>query len=495
MMKQPSLFDQDYGGGGLKPLKTKGINPSSQGDAVVLYTPNTGLPDLELKIAYGLARVAFEAGLEFEVKRFGDGFLLKARGSLEDLERTWEGLLRRMMSYPEFFASLPGLGQLRHASGLVYQGESASLEAYLRTPQRKPYKASTSSLLCGHPLERDNKSTAYLFLSFLISKVLPRDGGWSNRSNLGICKTCARLASLGYYSAALQLWTDRTLIVLPVPREGFSKQDFVQMIAAQREVKAQQSAGTKRLRGADKVGIRELPVLIFAQYPHLADFYLKGNFDMALYVLEKGQAWNTRDAWSGDVEPYAKFVKGGKGAYNPFNVALIHRLTWNMDDAQRAFPYLSRALASQNLGERRYYAASFSREAVKALSKNTQKVQLLNKNVAEYLLKEVAMIKPELYRDEAVRAFAGLLRYFVNQRNFSFVDRLRSTKEGTHEFEEVIGTMMRQARVASEEGAFIPGPEKVARLMQLAKEDFEALKHALVILGLSWGGVKEVSND
>ena len=34
---------------------------------IVLYTPATGFPDLEIKIAYGLARVGIEAGCEPEI--------------------------------------------------------------------------------------------------------------------------------------------------------------------------------------------------------------------------------------------------------------------------------------------------------------------------------------------------------------------------------------------------------------------------------------------
>ncbi|MEO0211844.1 MAG: hypothetical protein ABIN66_08350, partial [candidate division WOR-3 bacterium] len=243
----------------------------------------------------------------------------------------------------------------------------------------------------------------------------------------------------------------------------------------------------------EELGMRDLPLVILAQYPHLSDFMSKQNLRMAIYILKKNQSgsWGTSDAWSARIDGYSGFIRGQSDSYEPHNIALIRRMTQNINDTKGIFPLLSKALNLENINEKRRFASLFARELSANMNKDSERVFLLPRKTAKYLLEEVMMIKPELYRDDAIRAVAALLRHFVEGRNFGFVDRLRSAKKESHEFEEVIETMLRQARVASEKADFIPGPEKVTRVMEMAKEDFDGVRHALLILGLSRGFVKQ----
>ena len=123
------------------------------------------------------------------------------------------------------------------------------------------------------------------------------------------------------------------------------------------------------------------------------------------------------------------------------------------------------------------------------------------------------MIKPEIIKNEALRSLARTLRYFVRNKKYHYADSLRNARKESKDFDETIVKMLREAelrRIQEEEKknagkkykfVNIPSEEEIKEVFQLANENFDEVKTAIVLLGLSFPSKgeekieEEVSND
>ena len=103
---------------------------------IILYTPATGFLDLEIKIAYGLARVGSEAYGANKVTIQDDGgfYSIKIQSGedkLYPLEETFNLLCRRLLSSSFIPFATPGIGGRSASSIAVRENETFSLKHYL----------------------------------------------------------------------------------------------------------------------------------------------------------------------------------------------------------------------------------------------------------------------------------------------------------------------------------------------------------------------------
>jgi len=71
---------------------------------LTIYTPATGFPDLEIKIAYGLARVGIEAGYDFSLIPDKGFYRIEFQASdLDKLNSTFLHILSVLLSSDKFF--------------------------------------------------------------------------------------------------------------------------------------------------------------------------------------------------------------------------------------------------------------------------------------------------------------------------------------------------------------------------------------------------------
>jgi len=82
--------------------------------SIIFYTPATGFPDLEVKIAYGLARVGMEAyDLDRVTIHDNGGFYTVTidieESQFDNLEKTFNMLCKRLLSSPHIPFSTPGI--------------------------------------------------------------------------------------------------------------------------------------------------------------------------------------------------------------------------------------------------------------------------------------------------------------------------------------------------------------------------------------------------
>ena len=73
-------------------------------EEITLYTPATGFPDLEIKIAYGLARMGIEVGADMEITSMKGYYQLRLVNlSQEKFNKTFLMLAQRLLSSDRWF--------------------------------------------------------------------------------------------------------------------------------------------------------------------------------------------------------------------------------------------------------------------------------------------------------------------------------------------------------------------------------------------------------
>lgn len=115
------------------------------------------------------------------------------------------------------------------------------------------------------------------------------------------------------------------------------------------------------------------------------------------------------------------------------------------------------------------------------------------------------MISQDIIENPALQSLARTLRYFIRERKYGYADDIRNARKDSRDFEETIAKMLREGelrRVQQEQDKkagkkienwiHLPKESEIQEVFQLANEDFEATKTALVILAFSFPvGVKE----
>jgi CRISPR type I-A-associated protein Csa5 len=120
-------------------------------------------------------------------------------------------------------------------------------------------------------------------------------------------------------------------------------------------------------------------------------------------------------------------------------------------------------------------------------------INLLYLETADYLLKEVAMIPPNIIENPALQSLARTLRYFIRERKYGYADDIRNARKDSRDFEETIAKMLRESRLRLEqkEKIHLPTDEEIKEIFHLANEDFESTKLALVMLAFSFPSKRE----
>jgi hypothetical protein len=115
--------------------------------SIIFYTPATGFPDLEVKIAYGLARVGIEAfGVEkVTIEDRGGFYTINIEANENDLKKpddTFNLLCKRLLSSSYIPFSTPGIAGRSAESIRVTESETFSLNIYksmaLNSANKKP---------------------------------------------------------------------------------------------------------------------------------------------------------------------------------------------------------------------------------------------------------------------------------------------------------------------------------------------------------------------
>lgn len=463
--------------------------------SITLYTPATGFPDLEAKIAYGLARVGIETfGIErVDIHDEGGFYMVTLDADENDfkkLDKTFNLLCQRLLSSVYIPFSTPGIAGKSAASIAVDKGESFSLNSYKLIIFIAENKKSEN--VCRHKTtsignvigltvgtsfhnKRDGLDIQLQYKNpkDKNSPKLPRRP--TNPRN--VCKTCGLLALLGiWYASFIFNVADKEVIAIPIPKGKVSRTKLQEIYALQHQIRKEWIN--------QEIPQAIIPLVFLSKIPSSADI-LEG-FDLFIAVLSRQQGYHVDGLFLIHLSKYLDFLKA-----NSYNIALMDTML-----RRGAFSAL------QELNNIIYYDRSssltkFARLYTQETSTNNF-TNLLYPETTKYLLKEVAMISPEVIENPALGSLARTLRYFIREKKYGYADAIRNAREESKDFEETIAKMLREGRLRLEQNEMIhlPTDDEMKRVFKLAHDDFESTKTALVILAFSFPStIEEETNE
>jgi len=454
---------------------------------ITLYTPATGFPDLEIKIAYGLARVGIEAfGMEKVTIYDNGGFYTVLIDTNEkefaQLNKTFNMLCKRLLSSPYIAYNTPGITGRSAEKISIAEEEIFSLDTYKF--MKYIAKNSSSENVCRHNINSVGNvigltaTTSYHHkrdgLDILVWEDTPRRP--TNPQN--ICKICGLLSLIGiWYASFIFSVAGRKVVVLPIPRQKLTGSKLQAIFALQHQLR----------KDWIKQEIPQvlIPLTFLSKIPSSAD--ILNGFDLFIAVLSRQQVYHVDGLFLIPIENYLNFIR-----HSSYNVASVELIL-----AKEAYGSL------QELNNAIYYRkidslAKFARVYVQETSpKKGEYVNLLYPETAKYLLKEVAMIKSEIIENQALSSLARTLRYFIQKKKYGYADDIRNARKNSGDFEDTIAKMLREGRLRLEqkEKIHLPNDEEIKEIFRLANEDFESTKLALVILAFSFPAKAEQAGE
>ncbi|HCP10100.1 MAG TPA: type I-A CRISPR-associated protein Csa5 [Thermodesulfobacterium commune] len=454
---------------------------------LTLYTPATGFPDLEVKIAYGLARVGIEAyGIEnvriIPQKGF---YLVLVNGDIQKLNDTFNQISARILSSDFIPRSTPGITGRTATTIKINENEKFDLKIYTNIVEIAEHKKSEN--FCRHE-ERVKVSNVIGFTAAATTGVLCKRDGLDITYYQGvprrptdpreICKTCALLSLLGmWYASFMFNIADKEVIVISIPNSEVSGLKLQEIFSIQHQIR-------KEWFGQEIPQVL-IPLFFLSRIPSSADI-LEG-FDLFIAVLSRQQGYHVDGLYLLSIEKYLSFLKD-----NPFNIASIDRMLQNK--AFSALLELNNAIYYEKKDSLTKFARLYVQETssdrfVNLLYPQTAKY-LLQKYIFEQqsILQEVGMIRQDIIENPALASLARTLRYFIRERKYGYADDIRNARKDSRDFEETIARMLREGRLRLEqkEKIHLPTEDEIKEVFRLANENFEATKTALVILAFSF---------
>jgi len=458
---------------------------------LTLYTPATGFPDLETKIAYGLARVGIEAGYEPVITPHGEFYSVEIKGEKEKLNNTFNTLVKRILSSDYIFSNTPGITGRSATKMQVKDSEHFDIGIFKEIKKIAKHKESEN--FCRH--EGNKVSNVIGFTAFATTGVLcKRDGvdiylyrGQPRRSNKPrkICKTCALLSLLGmWYASFIFSVADKEVIVMPIPNKELKASKLQEIFTSQHQIRNEWIP--------QNIPQVLIPLVFLSKIPSSADIF--EGFDLFIAVLsrQRAQNYHVDGVFLIKIENYLNFIR-----HSSYNVAAVETIV--KKEAYSSLQELNNAIYYHNLDA----LTKFARLYVQQTSSNNW-VNLLYPETTKYLLKEVAMIKEEIIKNKAVRSIAKTLGYFVwnkDYQNYSFADGLRNAKTDK-DVRETFEKLIREAKLRYDQEKdkengnppHLPHPDDIEEINHLLnkQEYFDQVITTLYLLAFSFESYKTI---
>jgi CRISPR type I-A-associated protein Csa5 len=456
-----------------------------------LYTPATGFPDLEVKIAYGLARVAIEAGYEPVIVPHGGFYSINIEGVIEKLNNAFNTLARRILSSTYIPINTPGI--TRRSADAMQVTETESFDIGIFTSIAEIAEHKKTETFCRHNVKNKVSNVLGFTASATTGVLCKRDGiditfyqGQLRRPTdpREICKNCGLLALLGmWFASFIFSVADKEVIAIPIPNKEISGANLQKIFALQHQLR-------KQWFNQDIPQVT-IPLVFLSKVPSSADI-LEG-FDLFVAVLTRQQGYHVDSIFLIEIENYLEYIR-----QSSYNVATVDLLL--MSKAYEALRELNNTIYYREIDS----IPKFARLYVQETSTNNW-TNLLYLETAKYLLKEVAMIKEEIIKNKAVRSIAKTLGYFVwnkDYQNYSYADSLRNAKTERN-VRQIFEKLMREAKLRYDQEKskpngdppHIPHPDdidQIIHLMQSGKETFEQVITTLYLLAFSFESYKTI---
>jgi CRISPR type I-A-associated protein Csa5 len=472
-----------------------------------LRTPGTGFIDLDIKIAYGLCRLGFEAGAEdMSITPTQGGFKIILDTNPERIKSAYQLLLQRLFSGKHLY-KLPGIQARWIDKFPVYDSRKACIPGKFSDIYSHKLKSGfdfTRNKMCGHSEYPSFGGTSGLILAASSHAGMPyktNNPFQSGRFNTKLCEVCGYLSLLGilsgvYRSIMKAKSKNYEVVTTPIPIKKLKKLDIELLFSSKLVVEN---------KTITHVPLSTLPLCLLAKFPSITDVLSLSPFSLHIVVFEPGQTYRVNGVKISHLDRISEFL-----SHNTYNVAAV-------SDCLNKEPYIDvmQALNRVLIGKEpqttrhqlmifcRTWTARVNRSLESDKNRAAQPVKiLLYKQTVKYLLQEEAMLSPEIIENEAVRSFARTMRFFNSDPqhlNYTFVDNIRNASQHSGEFEKTIEKMLRTAqslrlsidKESLEDGKSkqkmfinIPSEDEFKELIRLASEEFQQVKTALVCLSL-----------
>jgi hypothetical protein len=295
---------------------------------LTLYTPATGFPDLEAKIAYGLARVGIEAGSEPTIIPQKGFYQIEMRNfSSDKFSKSFLMLLNRLLSSNKFYDL--GVKAKDKTKYSVTKEIFEEIQQFLQTHEFEQifslrqisdfnFKKET---FCGHKdIKKFGGSSGLILLSsFHAGKPYFRDKIF-DKFNLNLCENCGYLAVLGLYSFGfiIQMGSGKNkkyMITLPIPEKEIGINKLYVLMSLQ-----------KRLHNfwlSDLLPIKTFLIGLLAKVPSLSDIINELELQFHLTLVSKDNRGDTVVEQTAFVDAlaFSKYI-----SVSPYNIVTVENL-------------------------------------------------------------------------------------------------------------------------------------------------------------------------
>jgi CRISPR type I-A-associated protein Csa5 len=469
---------------------------------ITLQTPGTGFDDFESRIALGLCRVALDCiePNKLTLEESFDRYLIHIdmdEARKDDLAKSLSLWCLRLLSDEGFLGQNIGVRprwRQQQAMGVATFGMAAQkgqafqdiFQKYEGVTQRTRKGSQDSS--CGHEYPKEEK--IFGALEEVFSPQLgqpPKRDNITNQKTLDLCPSCGVLGLLG--TASFQL-------IISLRRRGTTVMEkYFMMPRFRGEVNGESLlsyiATVKHIRPSlYDVPSNSAVLALLSYYPHLSRV-------IQITVGQYPTFFVSRADTSGNVRRYEHFEEKkvedeirflGNKDFGSYNVALAQKAYRFTEDKPELLGLLSKTLQLKQPQD----AISFYREYA---SVTEGKLLVYNESTL-YVLKEVLKMEESLIDDPNIGAMAAMLRYFVRDRKYGYVDNLRSSRS-PEEFEKYILSALRDAasihskpedtKTPDEKRLRLPNEANIREFLRLLQGGkFEDVKTLVCLLAFSY---------
>lgn len=453
-------------------------------NVTTFYTPGTGLPDFEMRIALGLCAAALNAvepeklKLKEEFDRFAiniaepdaSKIISRALGWLCQNRLSDQSLLLRISGFRPLHSDTQAKNVADFGKKLL-EGKNNLANTFVDDFNNR---IGAHDCACGHKnYKQDKIFDALLPLSPQLGQP-PKRNNLQNQKNLPLCPYCATTGLAG--AALFQIDVS---ISNPDRKK---KERYFFLPRFQGEISgtylSQYLAASKNIQG----NLKDIPataatITLLALYPHFVE--AMGDSIISFYV---GRLDN-----SGKAPRYGYYVE--QSSYmeiryleKVYNRALVQKC-YRMDNRSELLGLLARSLHNYD-GKS---ALDFARTFVSA----TEGKSMLPWSTTEFFAKEVCKMDKTLLEGEkfkVIKEVADMLQHFVRERNFGYVDNLRKARDAD-EFGKLLLDAQREAQSVmldpkKQVNIFLPGQNTIQRLLQLVNEDEKQFRSVQTLVAL-----------
>lgn len=449
------------------------------------YTPGTGLPDFEMRIALGLCAAAlnYAEPENVKLKEEFDRYIIELDNGSDassNLAKSLGWLCQNRLADQSLLLRTPGFRPKwleKQAKGVADFGKKLSndnnkLNEIFWEPHKN--RMGAHDYPCGHSDFKANEPFGALLTFSPQLGQPPKRNNVGHQITLPLCPYCGVTGIAG--TAFFQ-------VDVSISNPDKSKRErYFFLPRFQGEISgmllAQYLAATKNIRGnLEDIPASAATLALLASYPHLIE--VLGNSIASFFVGRLDNSGNAPRYGYHLEQPIQMEIRFLDSLYNR---ALVQRC-YRMNMRSELLGLLARSF--QNYDGKS--AIDFARTFISA----TEGKALLPSSATEFFIKEVFKMDKTLLEGEkfkTIKEVADMLQHFVRDRNFGYVDNLRKARDAD-EFGRLLLDAQREAQSVmldpkKPNKPYLPGQNTIQRLLQVVNEDEKQFKSVQTLVAL-----------